>query len=443
MNDTEMLRKKVIRLVLPITFQNFMLALVGACDAIMLGKLNQDSMAAVSLASQMTFVFNLFMAAFILGENMFVAQYFGKKDYGSIAKVVSLVLRLSCFVAMVFLAGALLFSENIMRFFTSETELIVLGSEYLRWVGLSWLLSAISQVYLTFMKNCNAVNLSTTISSMTVIINIVLNAVLIFGLLGFPALGVSGAAVATVIATGIQMVWSVLYVTLRRKELRLSGVKIDSILRRKFWEKVSPILLNELAWGGGFTMYSVVMGHLGTDAVAANSIANIAKNLIVCLCYGLGGAGGIIVGNELGADRFKEARQAGKKLLKASVVCGILTGMLLLVLSPLIVRLVDLTPTAKAYLKGMLLMSSYYLAGKSINSMTISGIFPAGGDSRFGLVCDAVTLWCVTVPLGCLCAFVLKLPVLVVYFVLNLDEVIKLPAVFGHYRKYGWVRNIT
>lgn len=443
MNDTEMLRKKVIRLVLPITFQNFMLALVGACDAIMLGKLNQDSMAAVSLASQMTFVFNLFMAAFILGENMFVAQYFGKKDYGSIAKVVSLVLRLSCFVAMVFLAGALLFSENIMRFFTSETELIVLGSEYLRWVGLSWLLSAISQVYLTFMKNCNAVNLSTTISSMTVIINIVLNAVLIFGLLGFPALGVSGAAVATVIAKGIQMVWSVLYVTLRRKELRLSGVKIDSILRRKFWEKVSPILLNELAWGGGFTMYSVVMGHLGTDAVAANSIANIAKNLIVCLCYGLGGAGGIIVGNELGADRFKEARQAGKKLLKASVVCGILTGMLLLVLSPLIVRLVDLTPTAKAYLKGMLLMSSYYLAGKSINSMTISGIFPAGGDSRFGLVCDAVTLWCVTVPLGCLCAFVLKLPVLVVYFVLNLDEVIKLPAVFGHYRKYGWVRNIT
>lgn len=443
MNDTEMLRKKVIRLVLPITFQNFMLALVGACDAIMLGKLNQDSMAAVSLASQMTFVFNLFMAAFILGENMFVAQYFGKKDYGSIAKVVSLVLRLSCFVAMVFLAGALLFSENIMRFFTSETELIVLGSEYLRWVGLSWLLSAISQVYLTFMKNCNAVNLSTTISSMTVIINIVLNAVLIFGLLGFPALGVSGAAVATVIATGIQMVWSVLYVSLRRKELRLSGAEIDSILRKKFWEKVSPILLNELAWGGGFTMYSVVMGHLGTDAVAANSIANIAKNLIVCLCYGLGGAGGIIVGNELGADRFEEARQAGKKLLKASVVCGILTGILLLVLSPLIVRLVDLTPTAKAYLKGMLLMSSYYLAGKSINSMTISGIFPAGGDSRFGLICDAVTLWCVTVPLGCLCAFVLKLPVLVVYFVLNLDEVIKLPAVFGHYRKYGWVRNIT
>ena len=190
-------------------------------------------------------------------------------------------------------------------------------------------------------------------------------------------------------------------------------------------------------------MYSVVMGHLGTDAVAANSIANISKNLIVCVCYGLGGAGGILVGNELGADRFEEAKQDGRKLLRASVLCGIFKGTALLALSPLIIGLVDLTPAVKAYLKGTLFMSSYYLAGKAINSMTIGGIFPAGGDSRFGLICDAVTLWCVTVPLGCLCAFVLRLPVLAVCFALNLDEVIKLSAVFRHYRKYGWVRNIT
>ena len=334
-------------------------------------------------------------------------------------------------------------AENIMRFFTNEEELIALGSEYLRWVGLSWLLSAVSQVYLTFMKNCNAVNLSTVISSVTVVLNVVLNAVLIFGLFGFPALQVAGAALATVIATGTQAVWCVLYVTLRMRELRLTGAKADAVLRRKFWEKVSPILLNELAWGGGFTMYSVVMGHLGTDAVAANSIANISKNLIVCVCYGLGGAGGILVGNELGADRFEEAKQDGRKLLRASVLCGIFKGTALLALSPLIIGLVDLTPATKAYLKRMLFMSSYYLAGKAINSMTIGGIFPAGGDSRFGLICDAVTLWCVTVPLGCLCAFVLRLPVLAVCFALNLDEVIKLSAVFRHYRKYGWVRNIT
>ena len=443
MKETETLQGKIFRLMLPMAFQQFMLALVGACDALMLGKLNQNSMVAVSLASQVTFVFNLFMASFIIGENMFVAQYYGKKDYTGISKVCSLVLRLSCLTAVVFMAVSMLFPQNIMRFFTNEAELAVPGSEYLRWVAVSWLLSAVSQVYLTFMKNCNAVNLSTVISSMTVIINIGLNAVLIFGLAGLPAMGVAGAALATVIATAVQTVWCVGYVTAKRKELEMHLLERDAELGKRFWDKTAPVLLNELLWGGGFTMYSVVMGHLGADAVAANSIANISKNLVVCFCYGLGGAGSIIVGNELGADRFEEAKKDGRVLVKASVLCGVLTGLLLLALSPLIVRMVHMTPAAEQYLRGMLVMCSYYLAGKSINCMTIGGIFPAGGDSRFGMVCDGITLWCITVPLGCLCAFIFKLPVLFVYFVLNLDEIVKLPVVYRHYRKYGWVKNIT
>ena len=194
MADTETLYKKILRLVLPIAFQQFMLALVGASDAVMLGKLSQNSMAAVSLASQVTFVFNLFMAAFIIGENMFAAQYYGKKDYAGISKVFSLVLYISGIVAILFWLSTVFFSEGIMYFMTNEPELIKLGSEYLRYVGVSYLLSAISQVYLTLMKNCNAVNLSTAISSMSVILNIMFNAVLIFGLFGFPAMGIQGAA---------------------------------------------------------------------------------------------------------------------------------------------------------------------------------------------------------------------------------------------------------
>ena len=203
------------------------------------------------------------------------------------------------------------------------------------------------------------------------------------------------------------------------------------------------MLLNELAWGCGFAMYSVIMGHLGSDAVAANSIANISKNLIICLCKGVGSAGSIIVGNELGAGRFEEAKAAGSTMVKASILCGVLSGALLLGLSPVITSLVSLTAEAKEYLTGMLFVCSYYIAGKSINCMTIAGIFPAGGDSRFGLFCDTVTLWCITVPLGLLCAFVWKLPVLAVYFVLNLDEVVKLPVVYRHYIKYNWVKNLT
>lgn len=443
MCDTDALHKKMVRLVLPIAFQQFMLALVGASDAVMLGKLNQDSMAAVSQASQVTFLFNLFMTAFLIGENMFVAQYYGKRDYNGIAMTVSLVLRLSCITALLFTVSAIAVPSGIMRFLTNEPELIVMGSRYLEYVGAAWLLSAVAQVYLTYMKNCNAVNMSMEISSVTVIMNIVLNAVLIFGLLGFPAMGIEGAAVATVIATAVQTVWSVLYVHGKMGQLQLHLWKRDRGLTRRFREKVAPVLLNELIWGGGFTMYSVIMGHMGTEAVAANSIANISKNLVVCLCLGLGSAGSIIVGNELGADRFEEAKETGKILTKAAAICGVLSGALLLGVSPVIVRLANMTPAAKEYLTGMLVVCSYYLVGKSVNSMTIGGIFPAGGDSKFGLLCDTVTLWCITIPSGLLCAFVLKLSVPVVYFVLNMDEIVKLPAVYRHYRKYEWLKNIT
>ena len=384
------LRKEIVRLALPIALQQFMTALVGACDAIMLGKLSQDAMSAVSLATQVTFVFNLFMFAFMAGENMFVAQYYGKGDYTGISQVFSLVTKICGCIAVVFLAGTLFFPEQLMRILTNEETLIVLGSEYLRVIGISYVFSGIAQIFLAIMKNCGAVNMSTLINGVMVILNIALNAVFIFGLSGFPKMGIKGAALATVLATVVQFLWSV-----------------------------------------------------GTDAVAANGIANISKNLVVCFCLGLGNAGSIIVGNRLGADRLQEAKEVGETLTKTAIIAGIVSGLVLIALSPFITKMVDLTPTARGYLQKMLLISSYYIAGKSVNCMTIGGIFAAGGDSKFGMLCDSVTLWCIIVPLGCICAFILKLPVMVVYFVLNLDEIIKLPVVYKHYKKYKWIKNLT
>lgn len=190
-------------------------------------------------------------------------------------------------------------------------------------------------------------------------------------------------------------------------------------------------------------MYSVIMGHLGSDAVAANSIANISKNLLICVCTGFGYGGSIIIGNLLGEGNLSEAKKGGNVLCKIAIISGCLTGALLLLLTPLILHFVDLSDTATNYLKYMLMISSYYVIGKSINSMTIGGIFPAGGDTDFGLKCDAVTMWCFAVPLGSIAAFVLNLPVLMVYFVLNLDEITKLPAVFKHYKQYKWLNNLT
>lgn len=226
------------------------------------------------------------------------------------------------------------------------------------------------------------------------------------------------------------------------------GIGIEDVNRKdrkfakKFWKHVYPVLGNEIVWGGGFTMYSVIMGHLGSDAVAANSIANITKNLLICVCTGFGYGGSIIIGNMLGEGNLSDARKSGNILCRIALFSGCITGGMILLLIPVILHFVRLTDVATGYLKVMLIMSSYYVIGKSVNSMTIGGIFPAGGDTKFGLCCDAVTMWCFAVPLGYIAAFVFKWPVLLVYFVLNLDEIVKLPAVYKHYRRYKWLNNL-
>lgn len=220
-------------------------------------------------------------------------------------------------------------------------------------------------------------------------------------------------------------------------------LRTQRVLERDYWRYCLPVLGNEIVWGGGFMMYTVIMGHLNTDAIAANSIANIVKDLLVCFCLGLGNGGGIYIGNLLGQNRLSNAKETARRLCHLAIAVGALTGGIILLLRPFILHATNLSPRANEYLSGMLIICSYYVIGKSINSTTVAGIFPAGGDARFGLLCDSVTMWIIVIPLGIMAAFTWKLPVLWVYALLNVDEIIKLPAVFAHYRRYRWLRNVT
>ena len=354
-------------------------------------------------------------------------------------------MKVTAAVSFLFFLAGMCVPRSLMRIFTNELSLIEGGRVYLRTVSLAFLLTGISQVYLCILKNTGKAVKSSVISSVSVVVNIILNVIFIFGWFGLPQMGIAGAALATVIARVIEVAWCI-FETVKKDSAKLRVCHImhnDKLLRHDFWKYSSPVLGNEIIWGVGFTMYSVVMGHLGSDAVAANSIANIVKNLVACFCLGLGSGGGIMVGNELGAGRLDKAKEYGDRLCRLSVLCGVASGIVLLALSPLILAVTDLSVTANAYLKWMLVMCSYYMVGKSVNGTTIAGIFCAGGDSKFGFLCDTVTMWCITVPLGLLTAFMLKLPVLAVYFIVNLDEVVKLPAVYRHYKKYKWVKDLT
>ena len=443
--NNDIFRKKLVRLVLSIAFQQFMLAIVSASDALMLGKVEQESLAAVSLAGQVTFVQNLFLGAMTIGTSMFAAQYWGKGDRRSVEKVFAYVLKVTAIVSALFFAAGLAIPELLMKIFTNEPVLIERGAQYLRVVALSYLLSGISQIYLCVLKNSEKAVKATTISSVVVVLNVLLNALLIFGLCGLPRMEIAGAALATVLAKVVELIWCI--VESMRKDgirFRLSfALKSDSLLRKDFWKYTAPAMGNQIIWGCGYTMYSVIMGHMGTDAVAANSIANVVKSLMACFCGGLGSGGGILIGNELGAGKLERAKVYGDRLCRCAVWIGVISGGVLLALIPLILKVTDLTPQAHHYLKWMLLMCTYYLVGKAITATNIGGIFCAGGDSRFGLVCDTITMWCVTVPIGLISAFVLKLPVLAVYMLINIDEIIKLPAVFANYKKYRWVKDLT
>ena len=444
MNDKNF-RKKLLALVLPITFQQLMLAVVSASDALMVGVIGQDLLSAVSLASQVTFVYNLFLAALTIGTSMFAAQYWGKGDKNAIERILGIVLRTSMLVSAVFFAGTMFTPELLMRIFTEDPVLTVYGTDYLRIVSVTYLMCGISQIYLCIMKNSGLAAKSMVISSTAAGLNIILNAVLIYGLFGAPRMEAAGAAAATALSRVAELAWVLL--ELRKKgriKIRLRYIlHPDQPMRREFWHYTFPVLGNELVWGGGFTMYSVIMGHLGTDAVAANSIANIVKNLIASLAMGIGNGGAIIVGNELGAGKLEKAKLYGGKLCRIAVISGICSGIFLLAVSPAVLTVSDLSPTAEEYLKWMLVMCSYYMIGKYVNGTTISGIFCAGGDSRFGFLCDTITLWCFTVPAGFITAFVLKMPVLFVYFIINLYEIVKLPTVYRRYKKYRWLKDLT
>lgn len=439
------IKKQFIKIVVPLAGQNLLTSLVSASDALMLGGLNQSSLSAVSLATQVTFVISLFYMALTIGTTILSAQYWGNRQIDKVEDILAIVMRYSCIISMIFWAASLCIPQWLMRIFTNDTDLIALGSPYLRIVSWSYLCMGITQIYLCTMKNTDRTLKSTLYSTTALITNLILNGILIFGWFGFPEMGIRGAALATVISRILELLL-VIWENKKKDVVKFHFQKLlhwNKTLNRDFIRYTTPVLANSLAWGCGFTMFSVIMGHLGNDAVAANSIANIVKNIISCVCLGMGSGSGIIVGNILGTGELETAKKVGNKLFKLSVLAGVISGLVILILIPLIVSHSNtLSIQAKEYLQVMLVVCSYYIIGKSVNSTVISGIFCAGGDTKFGLICDIITMWIIVVPLGLVAAFVWKLPVLWVYILLNIDEIIKLPAVYIHYKKYNWVKNI-
>ena len=437
--------KELRSLAIPIGMQNLLVALLGATDALMLGRLAQDSVAAVSLANQIVFAMNLFIGALVGGGGSLIAQYWGKGDKAMAKNLFCTILKYATVISLVFFGLAMLLPEQLMRIFTPEQALIEIGATYLRAVAVSYMFSGITQCYYLMMKLEGKASRSVAIAVVTLIADVVLDIFLIYGLAGVPKMGATGSAYSTVVVELIAFVW-VIWESHRGESVRpdWQGFRwFSATITKDLFKIVMPMLVSSLAWGLSISVHSFVMGHLGSDATAASSIASVAQSLVVCICHGIGSGAGIMIGKLLGQGMFDQAKAYGRKFCHISFGIGIVQFLILCLLIPLAVHFFLLTETASGYMVWMLLFTACYVCAQSVNAIITCGVFFGGGDAIYDAISVFFATWCFAIPLALLSAFVFKWPVMVVYFLLCTDEFVKWPWVIKHYKSGKWLNNIT
>ncbi len=299
--------RRLFNLTLPLSFQVLMLALVAACDAVMLGRVEQNSMAAVSLATQIQFIQNMMLCAVTGSISILGAQYWGKGDKETIHKIFGMSIRIAVVISAIFAIACIVLPTYLMHIFASDMDLIAIGAGYLRIAGWSYLLTGLSQCYLGMMRVTDHADRCAIISSSAVIFNIILNGILIFGFMGIPAMGAKGAAYATLISRFIELALSVIssyqkgFIHPVFKDLLIH----DAMLAKDYVKCGLPIAGAAMFWGVGFTSYTAIIGHLGADAAAANSVAAVVRDLMCCLCDDISAAGGVVIENELGSGNWE------------------------------------------------------------------------------------------------------------------------------------------
>ncbi len=432
-------------LVIPIVIQNLITSAVSMADVVMLGRVDQTSISASSLAGQVMFLLNVVFFGLNSSLTILSAQYWGKKDTKAISKILGIGLIISLLITSLFSAAAFFFPNHVIRIWTNVPELIDAGAVYLKYVAASYIFLGLTQPYLIILKSCERVRFATALSASTLLLNVLLNALLIFGLGPFPEMGIRGAALATTISCGVGLVVCALDF-FRQDIISKNAQEIFSIpkaLVTDFMKYSLPAFINDAMWGLAFNMNSIIMGHLGSDIVAANSVVSVARDLVTVVGFGISAAASIMLGKEIGENKLEVAKKDASSILRVAFVSTLISGLVLLIMSPFVPGLVKISETAAYYLRIMLYINVVYQMGQIINTVLIASLFRCGGNSRYGMILDIICMWGFAVPLGLISAFVLKLPPLIVYVLMCTDEFAKMPFAIHHYLKGGWIKNIT
>lgn len=350
---------------------------------------------------------------------MLTAQYWGKGDCRTIEKILGMAFRIAFLVALVFAAAAFCIPDMLMRIYSSEPDVIREGVKYLRIVGVSYLLMAFTQIYLNIMRSIEKVIIATIVYSISLLVNILINAVLIFGLFGMPKLGIVGAAIGTLMARVVEAAIVFWYAVVKNKMVKIHVKDLfqtDKLLMGDFLMYSLPVVLNELMWGLGSSANTAVIGHLGSAAVAANSVAQVARQLATVVAFGICNATAIYLGKTIGEQRFEDAKVYGRKFIKLSLIAGVIGGGLILIAAPVANAVMALTKEAQSYLTFMFFVMSYFTVAQALNTTLVVGVFRSGGDTKFGLALDVGIMS---------------------------DEIIKLPITLKRCYGYKWIKDVT
>lgn len=439
--------KQVLVLALPVAVQSALTSVLGMADVLMVAHLGTEAVAAVGLSAKLNFVLILAMAALGTGCSVLVAQYFGAGRHEKVQQTLALSLLAGAAVMLPFTVLVLTWSEALIRLGSSDPEVVHLGASYLTWLGLTLFTTQATMVYESAMRAIGRAGWPLKYAVVAILMNIVLNYWFINGGFGLPAMGVAGAAIATVLARLFHVCWIVWDVQ-RTPALRLTMDAFRALrgsrLPRRFLSITWPLVLNFTIWSIGSLGYHLIAGQLGTVPLAVVGLLAPIETLYHSLFFGLVSACGIMIGQRLGRDQFGEAEWLASRFMRMAPLGSFVLGLLLLAASPLLLgsmNVEDAETTRLAQWVMVVMCLGFWV--KVFNMTAIQGVLRAGGDNRFCLGMDMIALWLIGLPLTWMAAFVWELPFALVYAMVLTEEVVKAIGVYWRVHRRHWVVNLT
>ena len=444
LKDKEFLRK-FIRLTLPFSLQLLISSTVNLIDVMMIGKLGDANIAAAGAANQIFFLLTIIQFGISSGASVFIAQYWGAGETKNIKKVLGLIYVLSGGVSSLFTCLGLFLPEQVIRFYIHDTEAVKYGTGYLFVVSISYVITAISTSLATVCRCTGNVGLPTVAGFVSMAANVIGNAILIFGLWGAPALGLTGAAIATVLARLIEML--IILIAVYRKNMigaagfsELTGWKRGFI--KEYFNKVAPVLFNEIAWSVGTSLYMVAFGLMGTSTVAAVQIASAVAQILFVFVRGAGNATAVMLGNTIGEGREEDAKRDSRRFLVLLPMLAAVVGVILIICRPLLLSIYEVSLETMDSVNLLLFLHAFLFVPKAFSVVMVVGILRSGGDTTFACFLDILPVWLFSVPFGFI-GVKLGLPLWIVFLIVNAEDMIK--PIWGIPRVLSdkWLHNLT